>query len=647
MCGLVGFFQPDGLPPGAIEDTLKRQMDCLRHRGPDGAGTWADAKAGVALGHRRLAILDLSPTGAQPMVSCSGRYVIVFNGEIYNHLELRERLSHGPGRQAWFGHSDTETLLGGFEAWGIESTLKSTVGMFALAVWDRRDGTLTLARDRMGEKPLYYGWQSGVFLFGSELKALRAHSAFQAALDGGALAAYFTYGFIGAPLSIYQGIHKLPPGTYVQLTRRTDPSVELQPQAYWSLSDVIEAASRDPFEGSDEEAIEALDCRLRQSIRLQRIADVPVGAFLSGGIDSSAVVALMQAQSTRPIATFTIGFHERKYEESQYAKAVAQHLGTAHTELHVTPREAMAVIPRLPSIYDEPFGDSSAIPTFLVAQLARRQVIVCLSGDGGDELFAGYSRYRRTADIWRLMRGVPRPVRRTLAQACEAVSGLDGAGSSLGWRAGRLALYLKAASLQESYQLQLVQHNRPQDVLLPDVATLELRGSADANAKAAADPWMLMMSEDARTYLPDDILVKVDRASMSVSLETRVPMLDHRVLEFAWRLPHRFKVRNGEPKWLLKRLLEKYLPRSLIDRPKMGFGIPLGEWMRGPLREWAEDLLTEDRLRQDGVLCAQTVRRRWARHLAGIPGEGASLWQILMFQSWLQSSREAPSGSPR
>lgn len=613
-----------------------RQMSCVRHRGPDGGGMWVDAGAGIALGHRRLAILDLSPTGNQPMTSSSGRYVVVFNGEIYNHLELRDRLSVAGGQRRWSGHSDTETLLAGLDSWGIEATLRSTVGMFAFAVWDRRDGILTLARDRIGEKPLYYGWQGGVFLFGSELKALRAHGSFRGELDRAALERYFRYGFITAPLSIYRGIYKLLPGTYLQLARQTAAGAGLQPTSYWSLAGALEAGSQQPFDGGDDEAVEALESKLKESIRLQRMADVPVGAFLSGGLDSSTVVALMQAQSTTAIATFTIGFSEAKYEESHHAQAVARYLGTAHTELRVTPREAMEVIPLLPSIYDEPFGDSSAIPTYLVSRLARRQVVVSLSGDGGDELFAGYGRYRRTLDIWKISRRVPARMRTTLARACGVLSRLDGATSSLAWRAGRMARYLAATSLEECYELQLEQHSRPEDVLLPG-PWVETPSSGGLRSVNTVDPWMLMMCRDAQLYLPDDILVKVDRAAMSVSLETRVPMLDHRVLEFAWRLPQRFKVRDGESKWLLRRLLERYLPAPLVDRPKMGFGIPLSEWLRGSLREWAEDLLSEFRLRQDGLFCAPTVRRRWSQHLAGVPGQGESLWQILAFQSWLRS----------
>lgn len=657
MCGLTGFWQPGGCVREEAAATVHRMADTLVHRGPDDGGVWVDAAAGVALGHRRLAILDLSPAGHQPMVSGSGRFVIAFNGEIYNHLELRALLENGGAGQTavsqWRGHADTETLLAAIEAWGVEPTLKRCVGMFAFALWDRQMRTLTLARDRLGEKPLYYGWQRGVLLFGSELKALRAHPAFAGEIDRGALALFFRHNVVPAPYSIYRGIRKLPPGTYLNLTEAQARGGEWpEPVAYWSLAEVVANGQRTPLAGSDVDAAAELERLLRQAVAGQMVADVPLGAFLSGGIDSSTVVALMQAQSDRSVRTFSIGFHEAGYNEAQHAAAVARHLGTDHTELYVTPEQAMAVIPKLSALYDEPFADSSQIPTFLVAQLARQHVTVALSGDGGDELFGGYTRYFLAYSIWQRLAWVPRGVRGALARGLAAASpaAWDRVFAALylwvpdrlrfanpGDKLHKLAHILQVGSPEAVYRA-LVSHWTERERLVlgaqepPTVLT-------QPEAWPAVDDFRhRMMALDAVSYLPDDILVKVDRAAMGVSLETRVPLLDHRVVEFAWRLPLSMKIRQGQGKWLLRQVLYKYVPKELIERPKMGFGVPIDHWLRGPLREWAEDLLDERRLREEGFIDPAPVRQKWREHLSGQRNWQYHLWDVLMWEAWWRAT---------
>ena len=596
----------------------------LAHRGPDAAGEWIDLAAGIAFGHRRLSILELSAAGSQPMVSASGRYVLVINGEIYNHLDFRDELARDGRTIAWRGHSDTESLLAALEHWGAEDALKKTVGMFALALWDRQERSLLLARDRAGEKPLYYGWQGDTLLFGSELKALRAHPSFRAAVDRQQLAVYLRRGYVPAPHSIYHGIFKLPPGTLVEFGRRHSPGVLPAPRAYWSFGEVATRGLKNPFTGSDTEAIDYLDRELGRAVASQSVADVPLGAFLSGGIDSSTVVALMQARSTRPVQSFAIGFHETGFNEAPHAKAIASHLGTDHTEMIVTPREAMDVIPRLPGLYDEPFGDSSAVPTFLVAQLARRHVTVSLSGDGGDELFGGYTRYPRGEELWRRLRRIPRWARLAVAPAF-----------------GRhYSRFVAAGTAQQLYDAVMLDRNARGMVLDTESEPPGASVGLDAGP-AEASIYHAMMLADSTTYLPDDILVKVDRASMGVSLESRVPMLDHRVIELAWQMPLRMKRRDGEGKWLLKQLLTRYVPAPLHDRPKKGFGMPVGQWIRGGMREWAESLFSAERLRREGFLDWRRVREEWSRHLDGETRSGEGIWRMLMFQAWLAESQRA------
>ena len=645
MCGINGVIESVG-EPAALAGHCRAMTAALHHRGPDDQGLWLDAAQGVALGHARLAIVDLSAAGHQPMASPGGRLVIVFNGEIYNHLDLRAQL---PG-VVWRGHSDTETLLVACETWGIAKAVERCEGMFAFAVWDREAHTLTLCRDRLGEKPLYVGWQGQgsrrAFLFGSELKALKAHPAFEGRIDRRALALLLRHNYVPAPYSIYQGITKLMPGQLMTVSAAQPDAVV---STYWSATQVALAGIADPLTCSPGEAVDQLEQLLLSAVGRQMMADVPLGAFLSGGIDSSTVVALMQAQSRQPIKTFTIGFHEAGYNEAVHAKAVAAHLGTDHTELYVTPEQAMAVIPRLPALYDETFSDSSQIPTHLVSQLARQQVTVSLSGDAGDELFAGYNRYMITQRLWAQLNRMPAPLRRAAAAAITSITpatydrigrGLGGllpAGlrhASLGDKLHKGAGMLDMRSVDALY-LGLVSHWQ-------DPAAIVVGGTEPPTQLTGLRPPMpgldgiqRMMLLDTLTYLPDDILVKDDRAAMGVSLETRVPFLDPRVVAFAWRLPLDRKLRDGNTKWALREVLYRYVPKSLIERPKMGFGVPIDHWLRGPLRAWAESLLDADRLRREGFFHPAPVQRLWREHLSGQRNWQYHLWDVLMFQAWL------------
>lgn len=666
MCGIAGFIADSPRPPG---DTIREMTRALRHRGPDDEGVWMDDSSGVVLGHRRLSIVDLSQNGHQPMISGCGRYVIVLNGEIYNHDALRKALDADPepGFHGWRGRSDTEVLLAAIARWGLRRSLHEAVGMFAFGLWDRRERTLFLARDRFGEKPLYYGCVGTDFVFGSELKALRAFPSARFEIDRQALVELLQFGYVHSPRSIYQGIHKLPPGNLlaVQVQPGARPKVG-NPQRYWS----IDAGSGDPASGDaanrtalaeriaragDEQRVDWLEERIREAVRRQLVADVPLGAFLSGGVDSSLIVALMQAESAHTVRTFTIGFQEKQYDEAPFAKAVARHLRTEHTEWYISPAEAASVITQLPGIFDEPFADSSQVPTALVARMTRRHVTVSLSGDGGDELFGGYPRYSFAPALWQRLGRLPAWMRHSIRAAATAMSP-EAWDRVLRWstparmrqsvnghRVHRLATMVDAASFEDIY-VRLLSQWLPESTLVVGAAAAALpdeRGEGQGSLLRCMRRW------DIERYLPDDILVKVDRAAMCVGLETRAPLLDHRVAEFAWALPDDALIRNGRGKWLLRKVLDRYVPSELIDRPKAGFGMPVAHWLRTDLREWAEELLDERALAEHGLLTVEPIRRAWREHLAGTHDHQSRLWNVLMFQAWFAAQRDtAPAPRP-
>lgn len=644
MCGLVGFFSPKGFPPEKGEAVALGMANQLTYRGPDDSGTWVDSKAGIALvtagwpsrNSRRWDISMDSPTG---------RYVLVLNGEIYNHKEIRAAIDLGG--HDWKGGSDTETLAAGIDKWGVEAVLQKCVGMFALAVWDRQQKVLLLARDRIGEKPLYYGWQGVTMLFGSELKSLRMHPDFRGEIDRDVLHFYLRHGYVPAPYSIYRGIFKLPPGTIVALSTQGTPGTLPAPVPYWSLQQVIAEGARNRFIGNEQQAIDGLEACISQAVKEQSEADVPLGAFLSGGVDSSTIVALMQANSPKRVKTFTVGFSEAQFNEAVHARAVARHLGTDHTELYVSPRDAMDLIPDLPSIYDEPFGDSSQIPSYLISKMAREHVTVALSGDGGDELFGGYERYQATCLLQSSIARVPRLARRLMGAGLGILSesALDyslrglfsGKGApSVGARVKMLSQLMLSDSDEQFYQAKMSKWKVP--------GALVAGGREPETLLSGPRQWLVeggmydrMMYADAMSYLPDDILVKMDRAGMANSLETRMPLLDHRIVEFAWSLPFSLKVRPTQSKWLLRQVLYRYVPRELIERPKAGFAVPVDAWVKGPLRDWAEDLLSERRLREEGYFNPEPIRRRWKDHISGRYDSHGLLWPVLMFEAWLRA----------
>lgn len=646
MCGITGFIWPPKAFQPNPEQVVQNMMTAIDHRGPDSQGQWVDAEAGVALGHLRLAIVDLSPAGHQPMISASGRYQLVYNGEIYNHRKLRAELEAAGKAPNWQGSSDTEVMLAGFETWGFEETLARCEGMFAIALWDRKTRVLKLARDRLGEKPLYYGWQGtgrdAVFVFGSELKSLRAHPGFKATLRRDALVAMLRHGHVPEDLSIYEGISKLRPGEIAELSAEAP---DVMRHRYWD-GGAVAAAPRGPAP-SPQEAIEQLETLLLDAVGQQMMSDVPLGAFLSGGIDSSTIVALMQHLSERPVHTFSIGFHEARYNEAEFAKAIAGHLGTHHTELYVGDTDLRDVIPRLPAMYDEPFADSSQIPTFLVAELARQHVTVALSGDGGDELFGGYDRYQQGASFLKMLRKIPQPMRAfgagalrglpagLLNKVMEPIRATPQGKEPNGQRLHRLADYARSRNTEELHR-KMVSFWR-----FPDAAVIGGQSPASILADHLPPRGDLgdserMMQLDMLAYMPDDILCKVDRATMAVALESRAPLLDHRVAEFAWGLPLDLKIRDGKSKWVLREVLFRHVPRALIERPKMGFEVPIGLWLRGGLREWAEALLTPERLAREGHLDPALIRQIWDQHQAGSHNWGAQLWNVLMFQAWAE-----------
>jgi len=670
MCGLTGILNVAcDQTADQLQTLASRMADRLHHRGPDDTGIWYQPANGIALAFKRLSIVDLTPTGHQPMSSSDGRFVIVFNGEIYNHQDLRSELT-ALGR-SFRGRSDTEVLIEGFTAWGIESTLQRSIGMFAIAVWDLQQRELTLARDRLGKKPLYYGRFGSTLLFASETKALRAHPAFQAEIDRRQVGEFLKYSYLPHG-SIYQDVHSLEPGCLTAIRFDDDRYWSGQAAAietpYWSFTDAAKSALDRPCTVPYQQASEQLDALLTDAVGRRMLADVPLGAFLSGGIDSSLVVSLMQKQSSRPIKTFTIGFEEEAYNEAPYAKQVAEHLRTEHTELYVTSRVARDVIPRLPTLFDEPFADSSQIPTFLVSQLARQHVTVALSGDGGDEVFSGYRRYFDALDgfftpdqlggplmgdftsrLARISRSLPSPVRRTISSLSRLIGQISprrdarmfSFAGDLFSDLGPHYRYLRNMSHwhdDEAVQLGIPMSDRHR--IVHDIAFW--RSQLGSQPAALQQAWQAF---DTVNYLPGDILTKVDRASMGVSLECRAPLLDHRVVDFAWSLPQVFKVEGRTGKRILRTVLSKYVPSELFERPKVGFGVPIDAWLRGPLKEWAEDLLDESRLRREGFFNPVPIRRKWAQHRSGQADWHYQLWDVLMFQAWLaEQTRPRVSG---
>lgn len=643
MCGLVGLWKLSGDLDETVT-TVREMSDALKHRGPDDFGIWQDPVTRIVLGHQRLSILDLSDAGHQPMLSASGRFVIAFNGEIYNHYEIRKELEQlrGAGELAWRGHSDTETILAALEEWGVERALRKTVGMFSIALWDKLEGTLTLARDRFGEKPLYYGWLNNDFVFCSELKALKRVPGFSNTINREALSDYLRYSYIPAPCSIYEGVYKLEPGSLVTLQAKENNIEITRRTYYWSIEEAVTEGCEFAWD-NEEAALLDLESALTRSVHGQMLSDVPLGAFLSGGIDSSLIVSLMQKVAEKPVKTFTVGFDEAGFDESPHAMAVARHLGTDHTEVRVTAAETLETVPILSDVYDEPFADSSQIPTHIVSRVARQRVKVALSGDGGDELFGGYNRYYWGPKVWARVRHIPYPLRQIMAAIMMRVpptywnAFLDRAGQVRpGEKVAKLGRALKgASSIDDLYRNLLVEW--PADVSLVNGA--DKSGVAFHQSRKIGhldDARARMMARDSVDYLPDDILCKVDRAAMSVSLETRAPYLDHRVADLAWRLPMSMKIRDNQGKWALKQVLYKYVPPRLIERPKAGFAIPVGQWLRGPLRPWAEALLDESRMRRDGYLKAEPIRESWWQHSSGRHDWTNRLWAILMFQSWLE-----------
>jgi asparagine synthase (glutamine-hydrolysing) len=644
MCGLAGFLDLQRRWPAAeLAAHATRMADALRSRGPDDGQVWVDEAAGMALGFRRLAIMDLSEAGRQPMHSADRRYVIAYNGEVYNATELRQELA---ARGARFrGHSDTEVILAACSAWGVEAAVRRFIGMFAIALWDREAGRLTLIRDRLGIKPLYWGRFGEVLLFGSQPKALFGHPAWRGELDRDSVAAFSRFGHVPKPWSIFKDLRQLAPGRMVTI----DAAGGVREAVFWDAHEVVGRASARRLALSDAEALDQLEALLKDAIRRRMLADVPLGAFLSGGVDSSTVVALMQTLSNRPVKTFSIGFAEPGYDEAPYARAVAEHLKTDHHELYVAPAHALEVIPKLPEWYDEPFADSSQIPTFLVSELARRHVTVSLSGDGGDELFAGYARYQYVMDQLGGSERVPGALRPPLRLAARALSPAAWnrlarwipyrwRPQAIGERIHRLAHAMDPAGFERTYLGHMTYWPAG---LVPDSAERLDAAWHGSAARILPDPHERMQFIDLVNYLPNDILTKVDRASMAIGLEARVPLIDHRVVELCWRLPKRMKVRDGVTKWALRQVLYRHVPRELIERPKMGFGVPIDAWLRGPLRDWAEDLLSEARLRREGTFDPKPIRQRWQEHLEGRLGWHYWLWPILMFQAWKQHWRIA------
>jgi asparagine synthase (glutamine-hydrolysing) len=638
MCGISGIWERSGCSLQDLERRVSAMTQTLSHRGPDDSGVWLSQEASIAFGQCRLAIIDLSPMGHQPLISANGQDTITFNGEIYNFRELRTELE---GRGVRFrGHSDTEVIVEGFAQWGVKATIARLNGMFAIAAWDAGERQLFLARDRMGEKPLFWAIFNGLVLFGSELKALRAHPGWKPSVSRGAIAAFLRHNYVPGPFTIYEDVYKLPPAGFVKIASGGGPEVG----AYWDLAGVVSQGQRNTLRADEEELVDELDALLHDAVSRRTVADVPLGAFLSGGYDSSTVVALMQRASLRPVRTFTISFENAAFNESKHAEAVARHLGTEHTTFPVSGAEALDAVPKLAEMYDEPFADSSQIPTHIVSALTRKRVTVALSGDGGDELFSGYDRYQWVESVWRPSAKMPLALRRLASSSMRVVppSAFDRIARyvpyfrrvpQVGQKAHRLAQILSASSIDSVYYQAVSHHQNPDNLV---------RGSQEVRTACWAQNLEVLLPDsvdrmrylDMCTYLPDDILTKVDRASMAVALEVRVPFLDHRLVEWVWKLPTFQNARARRPKHLLRRVLARYVPDRLVERPKMGFGVPLADWLRGPLRDWAEDLMNEPGLSADDIFDVEAIRSLWAEFLSGDNGRYFLIWNILMFQAW-------------
>ena len=647
MCGITGFISPY-LSKNSFQKNIECMTNKLEHRGPDDEGVWFDSDFGVALGHSRLSIIDLSIAGGQPMISACQRYYIVFNGEIYNHNSLRQEL---PESIRWLGHSDTETLINAISKWGLKRTLRKILGMFAFALWDREQKKLTLVRDRLGEKPLYFGFKGNTMLFGSELKSIEAFPGTPLEVSRDSLEIYLRYGYVPAPYSIYKGIHKLSPGNFIEFSIENVKTKKIpKSSTYWSFESIVKKQNYNQFIGSEIDATNQLDNLLKKSISGQLLGDVALGAFLSSGIDSSTVVSLMQHQSSNPINTFTIGFKEFGYDESKSAKKISSYLGTKHCELFLTPNDALNIIPSLPRIYDEPFSDVSQIPTFLISQFASNNVKVCLSGDGGDELFCGYSRHIAGPRIWRILKNIPFKLRKIISNfiqkippsrwddfyyMCEVFLPKHLRINFPGIKIYKLSDLIKYDTLYEVYLSLISSWSSPQEIILNENQNKEFDDVEFRNIKFG-DTHHQMMCMDTLNYLPNDILVKIDRAAMASSLETRLPFLDHRIIEFAWKTPLNMKLKDNRSKWLLRQVLKRYLPENLIEGPKKGFSVPIAEWLKGPLKHWADDLLDEDLIFSQNYFSAKPIKIKWEEHLSGKQDWSKQLWTILMFQSWLQ-----------
>ena len=649
MCGFVGFWSQRN--DFNIQETIDKMTNVLTHRGPNNQSSWYDEYLGLALGHTRLSILDLSVSANQPMHSQCGRFSLVFNGEIYNHMALRKKLSFESNIIVWKTQSDTETLLACLLFWGLEKTLKNIIGMFAFAFWDKEKKQLSLARDRVGEKPLYYGWQGNTFLFGSELKSFRVHPHFKGVINREALGQYFRLSYIPSPKSIYYDIQKLNPSEYIQINLDSSDKDTIKPKTYWSLSQVILSGKSNAFNGSSDEAVSLLESNIEKSINRQMISDVPLGAFLSGGIDSSTVVTLMQKQSAKPIKTFTIGFNEENFNEAMQAKKIADYLRTEHTELYVSHNDALKIIPNLPNIYCEPFADSSQIPSFLISSLAKSKVSVALSGDGGDELFAGYNRYLVGYKNWRKLKCIPLVFRKVLAQvltntpprywdmAFDKIKRFIPPKyhtNMIGLKAYKVGKTIGITQSVDFYKQLINQWDMPPTFVLDSKKDVLLSQEMESEfSQESFEEWM--MAIDLKTYMADDILVKLDRAAMANSLETRVPFLDPDVIKLAWQLPLKYKIHEGQGKWILRQVLYRHLPKEFVENPKKGFAVPLAKWISGPLREWVDPLIDKVRLKQEGYMDADVVHKMWDEHINEKQNWQLPLWNIFMFQAWLDS----------